>query len=127
MTMEDGVLVRWLVDEGATVTSGTPLFEMETEKVELQVDADGEGTLRQLVAEGTKLEPGGIVGALLAPGESEVPNDIVAVLMTQWSAPASSGEKPPSSGAAASPASSAPPTAEAAAPQADGGGETGGG
>src|SRR5690606_18692620 len=58
MTMEEGILVRWLLPEGATVNRGDPLFEMETEKVEIEVEADGEGTLRQLVAEGTTLKPG---------------------------------------------------------------------
>src|SRR5207248_220971 len=40
------------------------------EKVDMDVEAEAEGILRRLVAEGTLLKPGDIVGALLAPGET---------------------------------------------------------
>jgi len=70
MTMEEGTLCRWLVADGAQVSRGQPIFEMETEKVEMEVEADGDGLLQQLVAEGTQLKPGDVVGCLLAPGES---------------------------------------------------------
>jgi len=75
MTMEEGTLVRWLVPDGAAVTSGQPLFEMETEKVEMEVEADGEGVLRQVVREDTTLQPGDIVGFLLDAGE-EIPQEL---------------------------------------------------
>ncbi len=74
MTMEEGKLVRWLVDDGAVVTKGQPVFEMETEKVEMEVEADDDGVLRRLVDEGTTMKPGDVVGCLLAPGE-EMPAD----------------------------------------------------
>jgi len=70
MTMEEGTLCRWLVADGAQVSRGQPIFEMETEKVEMEVEADGDGLLKQLVAEGAQLKPGDVVGCLLAPGES---------------------------------------------------------
>ncbi len=70
MTMEDGLLGRWLAPDGATVSRGQPIFEMETEKVTMEVEADGDGQLRQLVPEGTRLRPGDIVGCLLASGEA---------------------------------------------------------
>lgn len=113
MTMEEGVLARWIVPDGTAITRGQPLFEMETEKVEIEVEADGEGVLKHLVEAGTTLKPGGIVGAILAAGESEVPKDIVARATEQWT-------QPPGGATAAPPATPAPvpappPAATAAA------------
>ncbi|MGE3856772.1 MAG: dihydrolipoamide acetyltransferase family protein [Dehalococcoidia bacterium] len=103
MTMEEGTVARWLVAEGAPVTSGQPLFELETAKAIVEVEADGDGTLRQLVPAGTTLEPGRVVGALLAPGESEVPAEILA-------------QVPGATTTAASPAAEAPPVTTPPAP-----------
>lgn len=76
MTMEDGILGQWRVPDGATVTKGQPLFELETEKVTMDVEADGEGLLKQFYPGGIVLKPGDVVGCLLAPGE-EVPQAIL--------------------------------------------------
>ena len=94
MTMEEGTIARWLLPEGAPVTSGQPLFELETAKAIVEVEADGDGTLRQLVPAGTTLEPGRVIGALLAAGESQVPAEILAQV--------------PGASAAAAPAAPAP-------------------
>ncbi|MEI7925158.1 MAG: dihydrolipoamide acetyltransferase family protein [Chloroflexota bacterium] len=101
MTMEEGTIARWLLPEGAPVTSGQPIFELETAKAIVEVEADGDGTLRQLVPAGTTLEPGRVIGALLAAGESEVPAEILAQV---------------SGVAAAAPAASAPAEPTASAP-----------
>lgn len=85
MTMEEGDLVRWLVEDGVTVQPGQIVFEMETEKVEIEVEVEDEGVLKQLVAAGTRLKPGAVVGCLLASGESEVPSSIVTLVADQWS------------------------------------------
>jgi pyruvate dehydrogenase E2 component (dihydrolipoamide acetyltransferase) len=76
MTMEEGTLVRWLLPDGAEVKSGEPIFELETEKVEMDVEAEADGILRQLVPEDTKLKPGDVVGCILAAGE-----DVPAALL----------------------------------------------
>jgi pyruvate/2-oxoglutarate dehydrogenase complex dihydrolipoamide acyltransferase (E2) component len=78
MTMEEGVLVRWLIDDGAEAQDGQPLFELETEKVSFDVPADGGGMLRQLVPGGTTLKPGALIGCFLAAGETEVPAEMIA-------------------------------------------------
>ena len=45
MTMEEGTVARWLLPDGAAVTRGQPVFELETAKAIVEVEADGEGTL----------------------------------------------------------------------------------
>ncbi len=51
--MESGVLCAWLKEEGESVATGEPLFEIETNKVVNQVEATTSGVLKkQLVEEG---------------------------------------------------------------------------
>jgi pyruvate dehydrogenase E2 component (dihydrolipoamide acetyltransferase) len=76
MTMEEGTLCRWIIADGGDVKRGELVFEMETEKVSLEVEAEHEGKLKQLVPEGAVLKPGDVVGAILGAGE-EVPQELV--------------------------------------------------
>lgn len=43
-------VVRWLKQEGDTVIQGEPVVELETEKVNYELDASVEGTLLKIVA-----------------------------------------------------------------------------
>ncbi len=70
MTMESGTLVTWLAADGAEVTVGQPLFHMVTEKLDCEVEAEQPGRLVHAVPPDTTLEPGGVVGWLVAAGEA---------------------------------------------------------
>ncbi len=87
MTMEDAVLTRWLVPDGATVSRGDSIFEMDIEKVLQDVEVEGDGTLRYLVGDCVRLRPGAIVACLLADGEA-VPTELLERVASQWSEPA---------------------------------------
>lgn len=51
--MESGTIVRWLKAEGDRVEKGEPLYELDTEKVTQEVEAEASGILLQIaVAEG---------------------------------------------------------------------------
>ena len=51
--MESGTIVRWLKSEGEPVQKGEPLFELDTDKVTQQVEAEAAGVLLKIaVAEG---------------------------------------------------------------------------
>ena len=69
LTMTEGVLVRWLVMDGAEVKQGQPIFEIETDKVVNEAQADADGILRVLVDAGATVPVMGLVGYILAPGE----------------------------------------------------------
>jgi pyruvate dehydrogenase E1 component beta subunit len=70
-TMEEGTLAKWLVKEGDTVTSGTIIAEIETDKATMEFEAIDEGTIaRILVPEGTDEVKVGTVIAILT-GEDE--------------------------------------------------------
>jgi pyruvate dehydrogenase E2 component (dihydrolipoamide acetyltransferase) len=51
--MESGTIVRWLKSEGEAVEKGEPLFELDTDKVTQEVEAETDGVLLKIaVAEG---------------------------------------------------------------------------
>jgi pyruvate dehydrogenase E2 component (dihydrolipoamide acetyltransferase) len=70
MTMEEGMVADWLVPDGGEVGVGQPVYRLETEKIEMEVEAEVAGTLRQVVPKGAKLPPGSVVAYVLAAGES---------------------------------------------------------
>jgi len=47
-----GVLVEWLVGDGAAVAAGTPIYRLETDKVENEIEAPTGGTVRLLAEPG---------------------------------------------------------------------------
>jgi pyruvate dehydrogenase E1 component beta subunit len=70
-TMEEGTLAKWLVKEGDTVSSGTVLAEIETDKATMEFESIDEGTVGKiLVPEGSENVKVGTVIAVLA-GEGE--------------------------------------------------------
>src|SRR5881296_547972 len=51
--MESGTIVKWLKSEGESVEKGEPLYELDTDKVTQEVEADASGVLLKIaVAEG---------------------------------------------------------------------------
>ena len=70
MTMENGTIVEWYIDDGAHVTAGQAVYKLETEKLETDVEAEADGLLHQVAAAGSTLLPGAVVGWLLADGEA---------------------------------------------------------
>ena len=57
--MERGVLCAWLKEPGEAYRKGEAIFEIETEKVVNQVEAEQDGVMgRQLVEEGDEVAVG---------------------------------------------------------------------
>jgi pyruvate dehydrogenase E2 component (dihydrolipoamide acetyltransferase) len=57
--MSEGTVVKWLVKEGDSVSSGTPLAEIETDKAVMEQESFEDGkVLKILVAEGSKVAVG---------------------------------------------------------------------
>ncbi len=68
-SMEEGTILRWLAEEGASVTRGQELAEIETDKASMVYEADEAGVLHTLAAEGDTLPVGAPIAQLLADGE----------------------------------------------------------
>src|SRR5215831_6018316 len=68
--MEAGTITRWLKSEGETVEKGEPLFELDTDKVTQEVEAEASGVLLKIaVAEG-EVAVGKTVAFIGAEGEA---------------------------------------------------------
>jgi pyruvate dehydrogenase E2 component (dihydrolipoamide acetyltransferase) len=75
--MESGTIVRWLKSEGDPVAKGEPLYELDTDKVTQEVEAEASGVLLRIaVAEG-EVPVGQTVAFIGAEGE-EVPETAAA-------------------------------------------------
>lgn len=70
MTMHEGTVEEWYAADGERVEAGAVLYRLETEKVNLDVDAEQPGVVRHLAAAGTVLRPGDVVGYIFADGET---------------------------------------------------------
>jgi pyruvate dehydrogenase E2 component (dihydrolipoamide acetyltransferase) len=74
MDMTSGRMGRWHAAEGAHVEKGATLFEIETDKAAMEVDAPASGVLKFVAAsEGDVLPIGACIGWIVADGESFVP------------------------------------------------------
>lgn len=70
MNMTEGIVEEWYIADGAKVEKGQLLYRLETEKVNLDVDAESSGTVKHMVAEGVTMKPGDVVGYIYAEGEA---------------------------------------------------------
>ncbi|MEJ5021467.1 acetoin dehydrogenase dihydrolipoyllysine-residue acetyltransferase subunit [Ochrobactrum vermis] len=70
MDMETGQISRWYAKDGDTVTKGQLLFEIETDKAAMEVDAPASGIIADISAsEGTVVPVGHTVAWIYAEGE----------------------------------------------------------
>src|SRR5438094_5400097 len=67
--MESGTIVRWLKSEGDPVQKGEALYELDTDKVTQEVEAEATGVLLKIaIAEG-EVEVGKTIGIIGDKGE----------------------------------------------------------
>ncbi|MGI8439438.1 MAG: dihydrolipoamide acetyltransferase family protein [Thermoleophilaceae bacterium] len=70
-SMEEGTVLKWLVEEGGEVKRGEPLAEIETDKANMTYEADTDGTLIEVLAgEGDTLAIGEVIARVGEPGEA---------------------------------------------------------
>lgn len=96
LTMEEGTIKQWLVEEGQKVEKGQFLFEVETDKVTVEVEAQTSGVLGKiLVGEGETRPVGTPIAYLLEEGEA-LPAAVEAAPASPAREAAPSREAPPS-------------------------------
>lgn len=65
LSMTEGTVVEWLVEEGAELQSGDEVIEVESEKINNAVETPAPGALRRRVAkEGDVIPVGGLLGVI---------------------------------------------------------------
>ena len=69
-SMEEGTVLKWLVEQGGAVKRGEPLVEIETDKANMTYEADSDGVLLEVLAkEGDTLPIGQPIARLGQEGE----------------------------------------------------------
>ena len=111
-TMTEGKVLKWLKKEGDSVANGDAMVEIETDKVDMEVEAMGAGVLRKILVGEGQVVP---VGALLAVIGK--PEEDIAKLVSSAPAPAKAASPAPAAAPAATPIETAPaPQASVAMP-----------
>jgi len=111
LTMEEGTLVKWLVEPGSRVEPGMELAEVETDKIVNVLENTQSGILRRTVAgEGDVLPVGALLGIIAEEGVSDA--DIDAFIAGGGSAAAEESAAAPAERAAEPSAPAAPPAEE---------------
>lgn len=68
---EEAVLLEWTADEGATISLGDALATVETEKANVDIEADQDGVLwRRLAEAGASVAVGSPIAVVLEAGET---------------------------------------------------------
>lgn len=61
----EGTIAEWLVKKGDHISKGDPVVELETDKVNVEVNADYTGVITEIIAEeGTDVEVGDVIAKL---------------------------------------------------------------
>ena len=70
MEMQDGVIIRWLKQVGDSVQEGEPLVEIETAKIQTELESTAAGVLDRIVAQEGEIVPiRGLLCVIADPGE----------------------------------------------------------
>ena len=67
--MESGTIVKWLKSEGDAVKKGEPLYELDTDKVTQEVEADATGVLLKIAIQEGEVPVGETVAVIGEQGE----------------------------------------------------------
>jgi pyruvate dehydrogenase E2 component (dihydrolipoamide acetyltransferase) len=111
--MESGTIVKWLKSEGEPVEKGEPLYELDTDKVTQEVEAEASGVLLKIAIPEGEVEVGKTIGFIGEQGEAVAAEEAPAKAEKPAEAPAKA-EKP-----AAAPAPKEPKEEDAPAPAAE--------
>jgi pyruvate dehydrogenase E2 component (dihydrolipoamide acetyltransferase) len=81
MAMEEGTVREWFKQEGDTVEAGEPLLEIETDKVNMEIEATDSGVLLQILN-----EPGDVVPVTQAIAYIGAPGETIETRATEIAA-----------------------------------------
>ncbi len=87
-TMTEGKVLKWLKNEGEQVANGDALVEIETDKVDMEVESMASGVLRKVLVQPGETVPVGQMLAIIGKAEE----DISSLISANGGAPAA---KPP--------------------------------
>jgi pyruvate dehydrogenase E2 component (dihydrolipoamide acetyltransferase) len=71
-TMTEGKVLKWIKKEGDQVSTGETVVEIETDKVDMEVEAMGSGVLRKILVQAGNVVPVGELLALIGKLEEDI-------------------------------------------------------
>ena len=84
LSMKEGTVAAWLVDEGDEISPGDEIMDVETEKISSAVEASESGVLKQQVAnEGETLPVGALLGVI---GNADSSGEDINAFITEFQA-----------------------------------------
>jgi pyruvate dehydrogenase E2 component (dihydrolipoamide acetyltransferase) len=93
--MESGTIVKWLKSEGEAVEKGDPLYELDTDKVTQEVEAEASGVLLKIAITEGEVEVGKTIGFIGEQGEAVAAEEAPAKKEAPAKQEARKEEKPP--------------------------------
>jgi pyruvate dehydrogenase E2 component (dihydrolipoamide acetyltransferase) len=82
LSMTEGTVVQWLVEEGAELGAGDEVVEVESEKINNAVETPAPGVLRRQVAEEGEVVPvGGLLGVI---ADASVPDEEIDAYVEEF-------------------------------------------
>ncbi|WP_250536135.1 acetoin dehydrogenase dihydrolipoyllysine-residue acetyltransferase subunit [Caballeronia sp. AZ10_KS36] len=91
LSMREGTINEWLVDEGTEITVGMPILDVETDKIANAVEAPDAGLLRRKVAQAGDTLPVKALLGVLAP--SDVSDADIDAYVSSYVTPAEDEEQ----------------------------------
>jgi pyruvate dehydrogenase E2 component (dihydrolipoamide acetyltransferase) len=82
LSMTEGKVVKWLIEEGASVDAGAELVDIETEKISSAAEAPAPGLLRRRVAQEGEVVP--VAGLLGVIADASVPDSDVEAFVQDF-------------------------------------------
>ena len=83
LTMEEGTLAKWLIEEGAQIEPGMAIAEVETDKIVNVMEASQSGILaKQVAEEGDVLPVGALIGVL---SQGDASDEVIADFIANYS------------------------------------------
>ena len=71
-SMEEGTITQWFKSEGESVAKGEALYEVMTDKVNMEVEAPEAGVLRKILAAVDEIVPVGNAVAILGTADEDI-------------------------------------------------------
>ena len=71
-TMTEGKVLKWLKKEGDAISTGDSVVEIETDKVDMEVEAMGGGVLRKILVEPGMVVPVGELLAVVSKADEDI-------------------------------------------------------
>jgi pyruvate dehydrogenase E2 component (dihydrolipoamide acetyltransferase) len=110
-TMTEGKVLKWLKKEGDAISPGDALVEIETDKVDMEVESVGSGVLRRILIPDGKVVPVGELLAVIAGPQEDISALIAAAGQWKPAATHAAAEKLATEKPVSAPPSAAKPAA----------------